>query len=392
MLTAALIVAAGSGQRAGGDLPKQYRTVGGRTVLARTASAFLAAPDVELVQVVIGAGHEDLYEDATAGLALPAPVTGGATRQASVRLGLEALSARGVERVLIHDAARPFVGPALISRVVGALGSHEAVLPAVAVADTLKRVDGGGTVSATVDRTGLWAAQTPQGFRFEAILKAHARAHGEGRSDFTDDSALAEWAGIPVHVVEGEPANMKLTTNADLEAAGRQLDAQDWLRRGDVRTGQGFDVHAFAPGDHVILCGVTIPHEARLSGHSDADVGMHALTDAILGAVGAGDIGAHFPPSDPQWKGAASDIFLKAACDLIAERDGLIAHADVTLICEAPKIRPHVEAMRETLARIMGIDAARVSVKATTSEQLGFTGRREGIAALAAATVRLPFA
>jgi 2-C-methyl-D-erythritol 4-phosphate cytidylyltransferase/2-C-methyl-D-erythritol 2,4-cyclodiphosphate synthase len=385
------LVAAGSGARFGGDIPKQYRDLAGRTILRRTAEAFLGHPAISGVRVVINPAHCDLYDAAVAGLDLPEPVAGGATRQESGRLGLEALADTGAPPtfVLIHDAARPLVSAATIARVRAALDRGPAAIAAVPVTDTLKR--GVEDISAgTVDRSGLWRAQTPQGFRYAAILAAHRSLAGQG---LTDDAAVAERAGLPVALVEGDEENIKVTTQADLERAARLLGGGGPAAGpalNDIRTGNGFDVHRFGPGDHVMLCGVAVPHGRGLLGHSDADVGLHAVTDALLGALGAGDIGSHFPPSDPQWRGADSALFLRHAAGLVAARGGRIAHVDVTLVCQAPKIGPHREAMRARLAAILALEADRVSVKATTTEQLGFTGRGEGIAALASATIRLP--
>lgn len=383
----ALIVAAGTGQRFGAERPKQYLPLAGQPVIRRTVAAFLAHPRVTAVRVVINPAFRDLCDEALAGLALAEPVAGGAARQDSVRNGLEALAADGApDLVLIHDAARPLVDADTIGRVIDALAGHPAALAAVPVADTLKRGDG-GRVSGTVDRAGLWRAQTPQGFRFPEILAAHRAAAG---LELTDDAAVAERAGLPVALVPAREENFKVTTPDDLERAERLLASASFAGLGDVRTGTGFDVHRFAEGNHVWLCGVAVPHTRTLEGHSDADVALHALTDAILGALGAGDIGSHFPPSDPQWKGADSALFLRHAVDLVARRGGRIAHADVTVICERPKVGPHRAAMVARLAELLGIEADRVSVKATTTEKLGFTGRGEGIAAQAVATVRLP--
>ena len=389
MTTAAVIVAAGRGIRAGGNVPKQYRSIGSVPVLRHALQAFAGHPLVGPVQTVIRMEDCDLFDAAADRLDVLPPVAGGETRQASVRAGLEALVTARPERVLIHDAARPFVTGDLISRVIGALDAAPGAVPGLAVVDTLKRADN-GRVGATVDRTGLWMAQTPQGFRFDAILDAHRRAHGAGEESLTDDAAVAEWAGLEVVLVEGDSDNVKLTTPQDLEQAEERMAEAAFAAVPDVRLGHGFDVHAFAPGDHVMLCGVRIPHEAALKGHSDADVGLHALTDAIYGALGDGDIGTHFPPTDPRWAGAASHIFLAAAADAVVARGGLIAPVDVTLVCEVPRIGPHAAAMRQRIADILAIAPGRVSVKATTSEQLGFTGRREGIAAYATATIRLP--
>ena len=378
----ALIVAAGSGQRFGAEQPKQYLDLAGKPVLRHTVEAFLRHPKVSAVRVVINPAFRDLYDAAVAGLDLPEPVAGGASRQDSVRNGLETLADSAPDRVLIHDAARPLIDAATIDAVVAALDSHPAALAAVPVADTLKRGEA-GLVTGTVDRSGLWRAQTPQGFRFPEILAAHRDAAG---LELTDDAAVAERAGLPVALVPAREENFKVTTPDDLTRAARALDSA----LSDIRTGTGFDVHRFAEGDHVTLCGVRVPHSHALDGHSDADVGLHALTDAILGALCAGDIGSHFPPSDPQWRGADSALFLKHAAELVTARGGRIAHVDVTIICERPKVGPHREAMTARVAEILGMPADRVSVKATTTERLGFTGRGEGIAAQAVATVRLP--
>ncbi|NUB23783.1 bifunctional 2-C-methyl-D-erythritol 4-phosphate cytidylyltransferase/2-C-methyl-D-erythritol 2,4-cyclodiphosphate synthase [Azospirillum brasilense] len=378
----ALIVAAGSGQRFGAEQPKQYLDLAGQPVLRRTVEAFRRHPKVSAVRVVINPAFRDLYDAAVAGLDLPEPVAGGASRQDSVRNGLEALADSAPGLVLIHDAARPLIDSDTINAVIAALDTHPAALAAVPVTDTLKRGDD-GLVAGTVDRSGLWRAQTPQGFRFPAILAAHRDAAG---LELTDDAAVAERAGLPVALVPAREENFKVTTPDDLTRATRALDSA----LSDIRTGSGFDVHRFAEGDHVTLCGVRVPHTQRLDGHSDADVGLHALTDAILGALCAGDIGSHFPPSDPQWRGADSALFLKHAAELVTARGGRIAHVDVTIICERPKVGPHREAMTARVADILGMPVDRVSVKATTTERLGFTGRGEGIAAQAMATIRLP--
>lgn len=382
----ALIVAAGTGQRFGAERPKQYLDLAGQPVLRRTVEAFRRHPKVSAVRVVINPAFRDLYDAAVAGLDLPEPVAGGASRQDSVRNGLEALADSAPGLVLIHDAARPLIDAGTIDAVIAALDTHPAALAAVPVADTLKRGNGGPDgelVAGTVDRSGLWRAQTPQGFRFPEILAAHCDAAG---LELTDDAAVAERAGLPVALVPAREENFKVTTPDDLTRATRALDSA----LSDIRTGSGFDVHRFAEGDHVTLCGVRVPHTHRLDGHSDADVGLHALTDAILGALCAGDIGSHFPPSDPQWRGADSALFLKHAAELVTARGGRIAHVDVTIICERPKVGPHREAMTARVAEILGMPVDRVSVKATTTERLGFTGRGEGIAAQAMATVRLP--
>jgi 2-C-methyl-D-erythritol 4-phosphate cytidylyltransferase/2-C-methyl-D-erythritol 2,4-cyclodiphosphate synthase len=334
------------------------------------------------VLVAIRPDDRALFDSSLSGLAVMPPITGGATRQDSVRLGLEALVAFRPHRVLIHDGARPFPDRRLIDRVVDGLDKAVATIPCLPLRDTIKRAEG-GTIRETIDRSALWRAQTPQGFHFDAILAAHRAAIGR---ELTDDAAVAEAAGLVPLIVEGSEDNLKVTTPGDLAAAERLIAA----RQGDIRVGQGFDVHPFAPGDHLWICGVRIPHGMSLAGHSDADVGLHALTDAVLGAIGAGDIGMHFPPSDPRWRGAASDQFLRHAADLVRKRGGAIAAVDVTIICERPKIAPHRAAMVERIAAILGITPDRVSVKATTTEKLGFTGRAEGMAAQAVATVRLP--
>lgn len=371
MTTAAVIVAAGRGSRAGGDVPKQWQMLAGRPVLAHTIDAFRT--QVERIVVVIHPDDRARAEPVAAGCDL---VVGGATRDQSVRNALEALSGSEVGHVLIHDGARPLVSPAVIGRVLAALAMHPGAAPALPVTDALWR-GAEGLVAGTQDRGGLWRAQTPQGFRFDAILAAH-RAH---LGTAADDVEVARAAGLDVAIVEGEEANLKLTFAADFVRAEAILKGRGM----DVRLGNGYDVHAFTEGDGVWLCGVKVPHGRALLGHSDADVGMHALTDAIYGALAEGDIGRHFPPSDPQWKGAASHIFLRHAADLMRARGYALANCDVTLVCERPKIGPHAAAMQAALAEIMGVDAGRVSVKATTSERLGFTGREEGIAALATA-------
>jgi 2-C-methyl-D-erythritol 4-phosphate cytidylyltransferase/2-C-methyl-D-erythritol 2,4-cyclodiphosphate synthase len=387
-LVAAVIVAAGRGERAAADVPKQYRDIAGEPMIRPTLAAFLDHPQIALVQPVIHPGDEMIYRAATAGLKnISPPVAGGATRQASVRAGLEALTASAPDLVLIHDAARPFLTGALISRAIAAGKASGAAVPGIVIADTVKAIAADATVAETLDRGRLRMVQTPQSFAFDAILKAHRRATAAGLETFTDDAALAEWAGHRVSIFEGEAANVKVTTNEDFARA----EMLRLVSLADVRTGNGFDVHAFAEGDHIMLGGVRIPHSRGVTGHSDADVALHALVDAILGALADGDIGAHFPDSDPQWKGAASDRFLAFACERVRARAGMIAHLDVTIVCEAPKISPHRDAMRARIAAIAGIAVARVAVKATTSERLGFTGRREGIVAMATATIRLPW-
>lgn len=376
----ALVVAAGRGQRFGGAMPKQYRELGGMSLVRRALLAFVAHPAVETVRAVIHPDDRALFDASSAGLDLLEPVAGGASRQESARLGLESLEAKAPQWVLIHDAARPFVEQALISRTLAALDKAPGAVPAVAVRDTLKR-EAEGRVAETVSRVGLWRAQTPQGFRYLEILEAHRRFSG---LELTDDAAVAEKAGLGVALVEGDEDNVKVTTEEDLRRAEALLGA------GEVRTGMGFDVHRFGPGDGLMLCGVSIPFESGLEGHSDADVGLHALTDAILGAIGAGDIGSHFPPGDAEWRDAPSETFLRHAGALLTALGGTVANLDLTLICEQPRVAPHRAAMTGRIAEILGIDRGRVSVKGTTTERLGFLGRGEGIAAQAVATVRLP--
>lgn len=397
---AAIVVAAGRGTRISGTNesapPKQYIELAGASILRRTVKALLDTGLVDAVLPVIHADDRTLYEaamgsDLDDGRILT-PAAGGRTRQESVLNGLEALAEAAPEFVLIHDAARPFVTRDIVSDAVARLeDGASALLAAVPVADTLKRVDSDETVGATIDRSGIWAAQTPQSFRYSDILDAHRKAADAGLTDFTDDAAVAEWAGIRVHVSAGSPANTKITTPDDLAAAERRVLMEEWLKLGDIRVGTGYDVHAFEPGTAVILGGLEIPFNRKLKGHSDADVVLHAIADAIFGALGEGDIGHHFPPSDEQWKGATSDRFLEFAVGQVAKRGGKIAHLDTTIVCEAPKIGPHRERMRQRIAEICRLPVSRVSVKATTSEQLGFTGRKEGIAAMASATVKLPF-
>jgi 2-C-methyl-D-erythritol 4-phosphate cytidylyltransferase/2-C-methyl-D-erythritol 2,4-cyclodiphosphate synthase len=377
---AALIVAAGSGSRHGGDLPKQYQLLGGHPILRRTVEAFTNHPAIDEVYVVIGRGHEALYAKTVGDLLPQSHILGGATRQESVRLGLEALASASPGFVLIHDAARPLVDAGIIDRVIDALAAKPAAIAALPVVDSLRKENGG-----PVDRDGLWQVQTPQGFWFDAILSAH-RAASDNLA--TDDATLAERAGIPITLVEGAMSNLKVTRAGDIATAEAFLAA----RLGDIRTGSGFDVHKFAPGDHVTICGIKVPHSHALEGHSDADVGLHALTDAVLGCIGAGDIGSHFPPTDARWRGADSAIFLQHAIAGVTERGGVVAHLDVTIICERPKVGPHRAAMVARIAEITGLRPDQISVKATTTEGLGFTGRREGIAAQGMATVRLPLA
>ena len=377
----ALVVAAGSGSRAGDPLPKQYRMLGGKPLLAHAIENLRQAP-VDDVRVVIGPGQEQLYRQALGDEPLPSFFTGGATRQQSVRNGLEAIAAEGgADMVLIHDAARPFLPQAVVERLLAALEEADGAVPVLPVVDSLARAD--AALGETVERTGLVRVQTPQAFRFGAVLAAH-RAWS-GAADASDDAQVARAHGLRVKTVEGDRMLEKLTYSEDFEQAEQRLRASM-----TSRTGLGFDVHAFAEGEELWLAGLLIPHSKGLKGHSDADVALHALTDALLGAAGAGDIGDHFPPSDPKWRGAASSQFLEHARDLIEGRGGRIDHVDLTIICEAPRIGPHKQAMRQRIAELLRLPEGQVSVKATTTERLGFTGRGEGIAAQAVATVRLP--
>jgi len=398
---AVVIVAAGRGERARkigdeGKGPKQYRKIGHSSVLAETVRRFHDHPAVNDLIVVIHRDDEALYHDALirftgrfAGEKLHQPVFGGASRQASVFEGLKALTPIKPDYVLVHDAVRPFVSDGTIERVIDALRHHKAVLPALPLVDTIKRVeaqDNGDTiVRETLDRSTLWSAQTPQGFQFAPLFDAHSHAQ---RDTFTDDCAVMEWHGHPVHVVHGNAENFKITTAEDIEEAEQRMSKTAMM---ETRVGNGFDVHAFEEGNAVILGGISIPHTKKLKGHSDADVALHTITDAIYGALADGDIGSHFPPSDPKWKGAASDQFLIHACERVKARGGRIVHLDLTIMCEVPKIGPHRDAMREEIARICALPLSRVAVKATTTERLGFTGREEGIAAMATATLELPF-
>ena len=376
MSIAAIIVAAGRGLRAGGELPKQWQNLRGKPVIWHTFNVL--RPHVDDIVVVLH--PDDQARWAALGLDAAHVVTGGATRDASVREGLAALAANPPDNVLIHDAARPLVSAAIITDVIAALDHHAGAAPAIAVTDALwTGVE--GFVSGSRDRSGLFRAQTPQGFHYAAIVSAHDQRTGPA----VDDVEVARGAGLDVAIVAGEEHNLKITTHDDFSRAANML-GHDM----DVRCGNGYDVHRFGDGDHVWLCGVKVPHGRGLQGHSDADVGMHAVTDAIYGALGMGDIGQHFPPSDPQWRGAPSRVFLEHAASLVADRNGSIGNIDLTIICEAPKVGPHRDAMRKSLSDILKIDPTRISVKATTTEKLGFTGRGEGIAAQAAVTVRLP--
>jgi 2-C-methyl-D-erythritol 4-phosphate cytidylyltransferase/2-C-methyl-D-erythritol 2,4-cyclodiphosphate synthase len=383
----ALVVAGGRGSRLGAGPPKQYRLLAGTPVLRHAVAPFVAHARVSAVRVVIHADDAASYHRAVGDLPLMPPTPGGATRQESVLRGLESLADAPPERVLIHDAARPFVAYGILDRVIGALDDREGAVPALPVVDTLKRAEAStgaqpASIAATVERSGLWRAQTPQGFRYPAILEAHCRQIG---LSLTDDAAVAERAGMRVALVAGDEDNVKVTTEDDLRRAERLLAGAF-----ETRTGSGFDVHRFCEGSQIMLCGVAVPHDRGLLGHSDADVGLHALTDALLGAIGVGDIGGHFPAGDPRWRGAPSAVFLRHAAALVEQAGGSIVNVDVTLVCERPKIGRHRETMRGRIAELLAVSPARVSVKATTTEELGFTGRREGIAAQALATVRLP--
>jgi 2-C-methyl-D-erythritol 4-phosphate cytidylyltransferase/2-C-methyl-D-erythritol 2,4-cyclodiphosphate synthase len=395
---AALIVAAGRGQRVGGDTPKQYQRLAGKPVLHHTLKALGDHPKIDVMRVAIHPDDAPLYGQAIDGLPpavmakLLPPVPGGARRQDSVRLGLESLAGHAPRRVLIHDGARPLLAPAIIERTIAALDRADGAIAAVRVSDTLKREGAERRIAETIERAGLWRAQTPQGFRFAAILAAHHAA--SSGPELTDDAAVAERAGLNVVLVEGSEANLKITTPEDFRRAESMLGeaprAESSAPVVEPRTATGFDVHRFGPGDHVMICGVRVPHDAGVVAHSDGDVGLHALVDALLGALGAGDIGSHFPPSDPQWRHVDSALFVRHALGLVRARGATISHVDITVLCERPKIGPHRVAMVARLSDLLGIDSERVSVKATTTEQLGFTGRREGLAAQAIATLLVP--
>jgi 2-C-methyl-D-erythritol 4-phosphate cytidylyltransferase / 2-C-methyl-D-erythritol 2,4-cyclodiphosphate synthase len=388
-----IVVAAGRGSRLGGDEPKQYRLCAGRPLLCHALEALAAAHGFCATTIVIHPDDRARYDRIVAALSpasaatLGPPALGGATRQASVLAGLEAQAAEAPDLVLVHDGARAFPSKPLVARAIAAAAHYGAAAPGVRLSDTIKEIDEAGLVVATPARAALRAVQTPQSFRFDLILQAHRRAALAGIEGLTDDAAVAEWAGLRPHIFDGESDNVKITTLQDLADAETRLFGE----ASDIRVGQGFDVHAFVEGDHVWLGGLRIPHSQALSGHSDADVALHAITDALLGAICDGDIGAHFPPSDPQWRGADSKVFLEDAIRRVRALNGIVAHIDATLICEAPKIGPFREAMRARIAEIAGVDIGRVAVKATTSERLGFTGRREGVACMASATVRLPW-
>jgi 2-C-methyl-D-erythritol 4-phosphate cytidylyltransferase / 2-C-methyl-D-erythritol 2,4-cyclodiphosphate synthase len=388
---AVVLVAAGRGERAGSphEGPKQYRMIGGAPVVRHTLTALLAHHVISEIVAVIHPEDIALFGQAASGLgARVRHVFGGPTRQASTLLGLQALAGAAPEYVMIHDAVRPFISALVLDRIAKSLTPANGVVPALAVSDTLKRQDNQGYVRETVSRAGFFAAQTPQAFPFAAIVRAHEKARDHSEEEFTDDASIAEFAGIKVRIVEGAPENIKLTWKHDIEMADIKLSGPTAFP--DVRVGNGYDVHALEPGDHVTLCGVRIEHNASLSGHSDADVGLHALTDALLATRGAGDIGTHFPPTDPQWRGAASRIFVEHAAAIVRDAGGRIANADITLICEAPRIAPHREAMVSAIAAMLNVSPERISVKATTNEKLGFIGRSEGIAAIATVSVIYP--
>ncbi|MCF6214649.1 MAG: bifunctional 2-C-methyl-D-erythritol 4-phosphate cytidylyltransferase/2-C-methyl-D-erythritol 2,4-cyclodiphosphate synthase [Emcibacter sp.] len=389
MRVAVIIVAAGRGHRAGGEIPKQYISVCGKTILERTIETFAKVPYIDLIQCVIHPDDRALYDLSTQSFVqtnqartLLDPVIGGTTRQQSVMNGLQSLGQDEPDLVLIHDAARPFITPKHIEDIIMAATDHGAVVPVLPVVDTVKLISK-DRIKETIDRNKLALAQTPQAFRYKLIFMAHKRMESR---EMTDDAAIAESCGVQVLTIAGEDSNFKITTHEDLQKAENMIKNN----LTDMRSGLGIDVHAFENGNQVILGGIAIDHDQKLKGHSDADVALHALTDAVLGAIGASDIGQHFPPSDDQWKGASSDIFLKHAAQLVKEKQGIINNIDLTIICETPKISPHAQAMRDNIANILDITPSRVSIKATTTEKLGFTGRKEGIAAQAIVTVRLP--
>ena len=373
----ALIVAAGKGERLGGDVPKQFRMLGGKPMLRWAVESFISHPRIDAVRVVVGAGQRDTASEALAGLQVADLIEGGAERSDSVRNGLEAV---GEGAVLVHDAARPFCPPEVVDRLLDALQNHDGAVPVLSVADTVAKGD--SVLDEQVDRRNLLRVQTPQAFHVEDLLYAIEEA---GLAKATDESSVMLAAGLKVAAVEGDPMLDKVTTAADWDRAEALLAA-----RYVSRTGMGYDVHAFEGDGPIMMGGIEVPHSRGLAGHSDADVALHSITDALLGAAGLGDIGEHFPPSDPQWKGAASEVFLAHAAKLIRERNGQIDHVDCTIIAEEPKVGPHRSAMREKIAEILGLPVDQVSIKATTTEGLGFTGRREGIAAQAVASIRMP--
>ncbi len=378
-----LIAAAGSGTRLGGDIPKQYQKIAGKSILRHTIEKFLACPGLQEIRVIIDLAHEILYQESIEGLELPPPIVGGKERNQSIYNGLKGYShLKNEDVILIHDAARPFIRTQEIEAIASEVAAHGAATLACPVSDTMKRGNGD-----YVDRNDLWAIQTPQAFPYGLIREAHEKA--DPAAQYTDDTALVVARGHKVKLIPGPRDNFKITTGDDMKLARTLMEES---RMHETRTGTGFDVHKFenrAGNAHVHLCGIEIPHSCTLEGHSDADVGLHALTDAILGAIGAGDIGQHFPPSDPQWKGVDSAIFVEKALQLIRQRNATINNIDITLICEAPKVGPHRDDMRTRVAEICGLDETRVNIKATTTEGLGFTGRQEGIAAQATATISL---
>ncbi len=376
-----LIAAAGSGSRMGDICPKQYVKIQGKSILRHTIERFLACPGLQELRVIINPDHRGLYEEAVKDLSLPPPIAGGIDRKTSIYNGVKSFSnLKNNEYLLIHDAARPFVRQQEIINVAGALTMHQAATLAVPVADSLRHTEG-----SIIDRSDLWAIQTPQAFHYGVIRDAHE--HADPKKEYSDDTSLVSARGVDVAIVQGHRQNFKITTTDDMEMAEILMCGQTTT---ETRTGTGYDVHAFTTGSGVRLCGVDIPHDKALSGHSDADVGLHALTDALLGTIAAGDIGLHFPPSDPQWQGVDSAVFLQKAVELVADQKAHITSVDVTLVCESPKIGPHRESMQQRVAEICGLLPSRVSVKATTTEGLGFTGRGEGIAAQAVATIQLP--
>ena len=389
MSITAVIVAGGSGQRAGGLLPKQYQKVAGKPILRWTLEAFLSHPLISRIQTVIGQGHEAFFREAAEGLEVGEPVVGGGTRQESCHAGLEACAAEPPQNVLIHDAARPFLSQELITNVIRGLDHAPAVIPGLPVADTMKFAPA-GVIERTVDRQSLWFVQTPQGFHFEKILAAHRKAANDGERFFTDDAAVAEYARMQVHIVAGEQFNRKLTTQHDIEEANREHNQRHYDALPDIRTGHGIDFHVFEKGNAVTLCGVNVPHTHKLKGHSDADVALHALTDAILGSIGERDIGQHFPPTDPQWKNAPSSIFIAKALELLGARGGVLSNVDITILAEAPRIAPHLDLMKSSLRELLKISGDRIAIKATTTEGMGAIGRKEGMSAQATVTIRLP--
>ena len=381
--TIALIVAGGRGERLNADLPKQYMQLGGKSILRHSIEAFLGNKAIDGVRVIIHPKDKELYKQATLGLKLLAPVIGGKTRQESVKNGLISLKNISPDYVLIHDAARPFINSNVIKNVISGLKNNKAVVPVIPVSDTVKKVKS-GKILRTIERENLALAQTPQGFHYSDINKAHEKA-AKNKKDFSDDAAVAEFSGITVKTVAGKKGNYKITDEEDMKRAKKEL-------KYETRVGTGFDVHAFglsSKNNLIMICGVPVKHERKLVGHSDADVGLHAIVDALLGAIGQGDIGLHFPPSDKKWKNADSAIFLKHAVKLVQEKGGIISNIDVTIICEEPKLVSYKNKMQKRVAEIAGIEQGKVNIKATTTEGLGFTGRKEGIAAQVVVSVMM---